>query len=266
VERAAPRRSCELGAAGLERRVTEQPQRRKRVVPRHELHHPPRHLVAAEQVRHAVLRDELDGAACLEGVHDHRRCAGRERAEGEIEAEYAAKRDCGESAAVCRIEAEASRDGARMICDRALRVHDELRTFGGAGGGEQGGDRLRVGAIRHVGNSAVEGIERDGWLAEHAWRHCRGGPDDRNSLDGLGRRRIDLGQDRREIDFLERRLQHQHARAGSAQHMFELRCAEARIDRNQRRPDARDRTAASAIRPGSPARPRPDLRARCLGR
>jgi hypothetical protein len=80
-----------------------------------------------------------------------------------------------------------------------------------------------------------ESVERDGRLAEHVGQDCRPRADDRNFLDRSCRRGVEVGEDRRKIDFLERRLEHQHARAGAAQHVLEFRRPEAGVHGDQRR-------------------------------
>ena len=205
---------------------------------RRELHHAASHLVAAEQMADPMAGHELDGGARLEGVHDHRGSARRQCAEHEVEAEHAAERDRGQHPAVRRLEPEAAGDRTRVIGDRSLRMHHELRALGGAGRGEQRDDRFGIGAIRRCGKGTLERIERDGRLAEHPLRDRRARADHRDLLERLRRRDIDLGQDRRKIDFLERGFDDQHARPGAAQHVFELARPEARVDGDQRRADA----------------------------
>ena len=177
-----PARFAEFGAPRLECRVAELPHGGERVVSGRELHHAPGHFVAAEQMRDAVARDEIDCALRLEGVHQDRRRARRESAEHEIEAEHAAERDRGKRATIRRVEREPARDGARVIRDRALRMHDELRPSGRAGGREQRDGRIGIGPVRDICSGLRKRIEGDRGLSEHFGEHRRAGADHRHVL------------------------------------------------------------------------------------
>ena len=200
------------------------------------------HFIRTEGVRDLLVLQNAQGRLCVESVHRMDARAAGKKAEQARHAERAAEGQHGEQRCVRRYF-QGRGDGARMPCERLLRMRDELWPLGGARCREQEKRRIGVPARRMGQRIRLEGVESDAGPG----RFHRARPDDRDRLERGHGGGIEIAQDRGKIDGAEARLQHEHSGAGEADDMRDVRRpvpgihrrddgAEARGGKQQREP------------------------------
>ena len=212
------------------------------------------------------LRDQPRDLVDLVGLDQHRGPAGGKRRHRLVETEDAAQRQDRKRQRVGRGEAEGARHLLGMAGDRALAVQHELGRAGRARGREDVAGCARQRVVGGDCRARQHAVERHAAQPLDGGRH-RGGlvADDDDRGEPVERRRLDVGQDRQEIDAAEAGGAGQHLGARAARRCRRPRRRDSACSRRRRwRPAARrrnrewDRPArwAATAPPDRPARRR----------
>ena len=230
----------QITEAGAERGRPEHAQMRERNRYRHDRDEAPKHFVTTEHVRDPVLRHQPTGLVILENVHHDDRYPACHGAKDAVQAENAAQGQGGEQRVAGFTEAKAPGHVLRVLAERSLRVHDQFGSAGGARCGEKNHGRIGIdGCARHGIGLGLKFLEaqRDHRPSQNGIQRPVGCIDFDHARQAGQRRGIDSTQDLREVDLVERRLQHQHRRLSIREDIVQLVAAVSRVDGHQGRAD-----------------------------
>jgi hypothetical protein len=216
---------------GVECGIARPLQRREGPVARHRIEQSGVHVVTAEHRGRPMSCDQVRDLVDLVGFHQDARPTRSQRGHRLVEAVDAAQRKDRERECVGCGEAEDPGDLLGVAGDRTLAVQHELRRTGRTRGRKDVAGRACLGVVGAMARSRQESIEGHTPQALDGGRHRRGLlADGHYGCQPVERVRLDVGQDRQEVDAAEARRADQYLGARTADDIGDLDGAIARID------------------------------------